>query len=162
MFHNGTFPIQLILVLVVYIIYIYIYWIVPPLKHSARLYVSLFVLLYCIYCFQLTLLSKFASSFQAAVDGRGSSSDGIEMNELYGGARIRCASGCDACLAYLQCYVGSGSLIPLFTNTRGLLKRLLRENFVCLPSFYNFDVLLLTVGRFPAANSSFYEHARGF
>jgi Dynamin central region len=25
---------------------------------------------------------------QAAVDGRGSSPDGIEMNELYGGARI--------------------------------------------------------------------------
>ncbi|CAN0301396.1 unnamed protein product, partial [Phaeothamnion confervicola] len=37
----------------------------------------------------LTLLSKFATNFQAAVDGRGSSPDGIEMNELYGGARIR-------------------------------------------------------------------------
>ncbi|CAN0112820.1 unnamed protein product [Ectocarpus fasciculatus] len=36
----------------------------------------------------LTLLSKFASNFHAAVDGRGSSPDGIEMNELYGGARI--------------------------------------------------------------------------
>ncbi|KAG5186926.1 Dynamin central region-domain-containing protein [Tribonema minus] len=36
----------------------------------------------------LTLLSKFATNFQAAVDGRGSSPDGIEMNELYGGARI--------------------------------------------------------------------------
>ncbi|CAM9381064.1 unnamed protein product [Ascophyllum nodosum] len=36
----------------------------------------------------LTLLSKFASSYQSAVDGRGSSPDGIEMNELYGGARI--------------------------------------------------------------------------
>lgn len=39
---------------------------------------------------QLTLLSNFASNFQAAVDGRGTSADGIEMNELYGGARIRC------------------------------------------------------------------------
>lgn len=39
---------------------------------------------------QLTLLSNFASNFHAAVDGRGSSPDGIEMNELYGGARIRC------------------------------------------------------------------------
>lgn len=36
----------------------------------------------------LTLLSNFASNFHAAVDGRGSSPDGIEMNELYGGARI--------------------------------------------------------------------------
>ncbi len=36
----------------------------------------------------LTLLSKFASNFQAIVDGRGSSPDGQEMNELYGGARI--------------------------------------------------------------------------
>ncbi len=36
----------------------------------------------------LTLLSKFASNFQAIVDGKGSSPDGQEMNELYGGARI--------------------------------------------------------------------------
>ncbi len=36
----------------------------------------------------LTLLSKFANHFQAIVDGRGSSPDGQEMNELYGGARI--------------------------------------------------------------------------
>ena len=40
-------------------------------------------------CIKLTLLSNFASNFHAAVDGRGSSPDGIEMNELYGGARIR-------------------------------------------------------------------------
>ena len=40
---------------------------------------------------QLTLLSKFASNFHDAVAGRGSSPNGIEMNELYGGARIRCA-----------------------------------------------------------------------
>jgi len=40
----------------------------------------------------LSLLSKFAASFGNAVDGRGdgrgSSADGVEMNELYGGARI--------------------------------------------------------------------------
>lgn len=46
---------------------------------------------------QLTLLSNFASNFHAAVDGRGSSPEGIEMNELYGGARIRC----------LQCWISS-------------------------------------------------------
>ena len=36
----------------------------------------------------LGLLSKFAASFGNAVDGKGSSADGVEMNELYGGARI--------------------------------------------------------------------------
>lgn len=36
----------------------------------------------------LTVLGKFASHFKETVDGRGSSPDGIEMNELYGGARI--------------------------------------------------------------------------
>jgi dynamin 1-like protein len=36
----------------------------------------------------LSLLSKFAAGFGNAVDGRGSSADGVEMNELYGGARI--------------------------------------------------------------------------
>uniref|UniRef100_A0A7S2V112 Dynamin GTPase n=1 Tax=Fibrocapsa japonica TaxID=94617 RepID=A0A7S2V112_9STRA len=36
----------------------------------------------------LTLLSKFASNFQSAVDGKNSSSRGIEMTELHGGARI--------------------------------------------------------------------------
>jgi len=36
----------------------------------------------------LTLISKFANSFQSAVDGKSTSNRGIEMNELYGGARI--------------------------------------------------------------------------
>ena len=36
----------------------------------------------------LSLLSKFAASFGNAVDGKGTSADGVEMNELYGGARI--------------------------------------------------------------------------
>ncbi|CAN0348724.1 unnamed protein product, partial [Discosporangium mesarthrocarpum] len=36
----------------------------------------------------LQLLSKFASNLQSAVEGRGSLDRGIEMNELYGGARI--------------------------------------------------------------------------
>lgn len=43
-------------------------------------------------CVQLTLLSNFASNYHAAVDGRGTSPEGIEMNELYGGARIRRAN----------------------------------------------------------------------
>lgn len=38
---------------------------------------------------QLNLLSNFAANYHAAVNGRGTSPDGIEMNELYGGARIR-------------------------------------------------------------------------
>lgn len=36
----------------------------------------------------LRLLSKFSSNFSDCIAGRGTSSDGIEMNELYGGARI--------------------------------------------------------------------------
>lgn len=36
----------------------------------------------------LSLLSNYAANFQNAVEGKGSSADGIEMNELYGGARI--------------------------------------------------------------------------
>ena len=36
----------------------------------------------------LSLLSKFAANFSNAVEGKGSSDNGIEMNELYGGARI--------------------------------------------------------------------------
>mmetsp|Transcript_2885 Transcript_2885/g.3989 ORF Transcript_2885/g.3989 Transcript_2885/m.3989 type:complete len:698 (+) Transcript_2885:16-2109(+) len=36
----------------------------------------------------LNLLSNYASNFQNAVEGKGLFSDGIEMNELYGGARI--------------------------------------------------------------------------
>jgi len=36
----------------------------------------------------LGLLSKFAANFSNAVEGKGSSDNGIEMNELYGGARI--------------------------------------------------------------------------
>jgi len=36
----------------------------------------------------LTLLSKYAASFHSAIDGKSTSSRGIEMNELYGGARI--------------------------------------------------------------------------
>ena len=36
----------------------------------------------------LSLLSNYAANFHNAVEGKGSSADGIEMNELYGGARI--------------------------------------------------------------------------
>jgi dynamin 1-like protein len=36
----------------------------------------------------LSLLSNYAANFQNAVEGKGSLADGIEMNELYGGARI--------------------------------------------------------------------------
>jgi dynamin 1-like protein len=36
----------------------------------------------------LNLLSKFAASFANCVNGKGSSPDGLEMNELFGGARI--------------------------------------------------------------------------
>tara|TARA_B110000971_G_C19675537_1_gene348655 strand:- start:110 stop:547 length:438 start_codon:yes stop_codon:yes gene_type:complete len=36
----------------------------------------------------LSLLSKFASNFSNAVEGKGASDSGVEMNELYGGARI--------------------------------------------------------------------------
>eukprot|EP00614_Pseudopedinella_elastica_P027250 CAMPEP_0172635434 /NCGR_PEP_ID=MMETSP1068-20121228/199318_1 /TAXON_ID=35684 /ORGANISM="Pseudopedinella elastica, Strain CCMP716" /LENGTH=519 /DNA_ID=CAMNT_0013447641 /DNA_START=110 /DNA_END=1666 /DNA_ORIENTATION=- len=36
----------------------------------------------------LNILSNYAANFQNAVEGKGSLADGIEMNELYGGARI--------------------------------------------------------------------------
>lgn len=36
----------------------------------------------------LNLLSKFSASFSNCINGKGSSSDGLEMNELFGGARI--------------------------------------------------------------------------
>ena len=36
----------------------------------------------------LRLLSKFSSNFSDCIAGRGSSADGVEMNELYGGARV--------------------------------------------------------------------------
>lgn len=36
----------------------------------------------------LTLLSRFAHNFQCAVEGKGFTQDGVEMFELYGGARI--------------------------------------------------------------------------
>mmetsp|Transcript_91179 Transcript_91179/g.181818 ORF Transcript_91179/g.181818 Transcript_91179/m.181818 type:complete len:546 (+) Transcript_91179:587-2224(+) len=36
----------------------------------------------------LSLLSNYAANFQNTVEGKGSLADGIEMNELYGGARI--------------------------------------------------------------------------
>eukprot|EP00586_Coscinodiscus_wailesii_P012910 CAMPEP_0172496952 /NCGR_PEP_ID=MMETSP1066-20121228/94707_1 /TAXON_ID=671091 /ORGANISM="Coscinodiscus wailesii, Strain CCMP2513" /LENGTH=741 /DNA_ID=CAMNT_0013269509 /DNA_START=71 /DNA_END=2296 /DNA_ORIENTATION=- len=36
----------------------------------------------------LGLLSKFTVNFSDCIDGRGSSPDGIEMNELFGGARV--------------------------------------------------------------------------
>jgi len=36
----------------------------------------------------LRLLSKFSSNFAACIEGKGTSSEGAEMNELYGGARI--------------------------------------------------------------------------
>ncbi|CAM9648816.1 unnamed protein product [Chrysoparadoxa australica] len=36
----------------------------------------------------LSILSKYANNIGAAIDGRGSAPDGIETNELYGGARV--------------------------------------------------------------------------
>ena len=36
----------------------------------------------------LTLLSKFATCVSNSVDGKGSTDGGVEMSELYGGARI--------------------------------------------------------------------------
>lgn len=36
----------------------------------------------------LSLLSRFASNFQSTVEGRGFTSNGVEMSELFGGARI--------------------------------------------------------------------------
>lgn len=36
----------------------------------------------------LTLLSKFATCVADSVDGKGSTAEGVEMNDLYGGARI--------------------------------------------------------------------------
>lgn len=36
----------------------------------------------------LTLLGKFSHEFASGIDGRGGSADGVEMTELYGGARI--------------------------------------------------------------------------
>lgn len=36
----------------------------------------------------LRLLSKFSSNFSDCIDGKGTSADGVEMNELYGGARV--------------------------------------------------------------------------
>jgi hypothetical protein len=42
----------------------------------------------CLGGILLTLLSKFATCVADSVDGKGSTAEGVEMNDLYGGARI--------------------------------------------------------------------------